>query len=398
MPVYKRMIATAHAQPFRPFFFMAALDAIAGVAVCALAPLGISPEGFTATPLAVFHRQELLFGTVPAVLAGFILTALPRWTGRRAATPFVVRALAAVWLASRAVHVFVPFAAALAAAIFIGLLTLAVAFQVAAARDRRNFKVAILLAVLAAGAATAGSQPIEAGGEVGSRLSLAAILGLLIVFGGRIVPALTRAYLGEPAHAFPPRWETRIEAFAAIATMLAIGAWVVAPSLEATALACAVAAIGQLARLIQWRTWRIAAKPAVLVLHIGHGWIPAGFALAAASPLDRGLPLGHAAVHAWMAGGFGLCSLGVMSSMIRRHAGAAFQSPPLLSAAYACALTAAGGRLAAEFVADSGVAWLSVAAFSWIAAYILFLLVFGNTLLRGRQLQQRWPLANQKAS
>ncbi len=383
------MIATAHAQPFRPFFFMAALDAIAGVAVYALAPLGIDPEGFTATPLAVFHRQELLFGTVPAVFAGLILTALPRWTGRKAVTPFVVRALAAVWLASRAIHVFVPFAAAPAAAIFIGLLTLAVAFHVVAARDRRNFKVAILLAVLAAGAATAGSQPIEAGGEIGSRLSLAAILGLMIVFGGRIVTTVTEAYLGEPGKAFPPRWETRIEAVAAIATMLAVAAWVVAPSLEATALACAVAAISQFARLIQWRTWRITGKPEVLEFHIGYGWIPAGFALAAAGPLDRGLALGHAAVHAWMVGSFGLCSIGVMSSMIRRHTGSAFQSPPLLYAAYACALTAAGARLAADFLAGTGIAWLSLAAFSWIAAYTLFLLAFGNTLLRGRQLLQR---------
>ena len=78
----KAMIATAGTQPFRLFFLLAALDAIAGVAVWLAPPLGVDPYGFAPAGLAVFHREELLSGAAPAVFAGVILTALPRWTRR----------------------------------------------------------------------------------------------------------------------------------------------------------------------------------------------------------------------------------------------------------------------------------------------------------------------------
>ena len=68
----KGMNATTGTQPFRLFFFLAALDAIAGVAVWLAPPLGIDAYGFAPAGLAVFHREELLSGAAPAVFAGVI--------------------------------------------------------------------------------------------------------------------------------------------------------------------------------------------------------------------------------------------------------------------------------------------------------------------------------------
>ena len=123
------MNATTGTQPFRLFFFLAALDAIAGVAVWLAPPLGIDAYGFAPAGLAVFHREELLSGAAPAVFAGVILTALPRWTRRPPISPFIVYALAAVWLAGRVLHVFAPLFAAPAAAFFIGLPRLGGCFE-----------------------------------------------------------------------------------------------------------------------------------------------------------------------------------------------------------------------------------------------------------------------------
>jgi uncharacterized protein involved in response to NO len=376
------MIANTGSQPFRVFFLLAALDAIAGVAVWLALPLGIDTYGFAPAGLAIFHREELLSGTAPAVFAGVILTALPRWTRRPPISPFIVYALAATWLAARATHAFAPLFAALVAALFICLLALAIASRVVPARDRRNVKVIMLLALLAAGTAIAGTQSAAAAGELGTRICLAAILGVLMVLGGRIVPAVTGAYLGEAANAFPPAWRTRIELAAGTSAAFALGAWAVSPDHEGTALACALAAFGQAVRLLQWRGWRVAAKPGLLILHVGYGWIAAGFAFAAAAPHFPGLALMDAAIHAWTAGAIGLCSLGVMSSMLRRYSGIAFQSPPLLSAAYACALAAVTARLLATFLADARPTWFNVSAAAWIAAYALFLLFFETAPLR----------------
>ena len=87
-------------------------------------------------------------------------------------------------------------------------------------------------------------------------------------------------------------------------------------------------------------------------------------------------------MHAWTVGAIGLCSLGVMSSMLRRYSGMAFQSPPMLSAAYACGLAAVAARLLGAFLADARPMWFYVSAAAWIAAYALFLLFFGRAPLR----------------
>jgi uncharacterized protein involved in response to NO len=66
---------------FRPFFLFAAI--YAGLAI----PLWLGifggelslPTAFTPRD---WHVHEMLFGYVGAVIAGFLLTAVPNWTGR----------------------------------------------------------------------------------------------------------------------------------------------------------------------------------------------------------------------------------------------------------------------------------------------------------------------------
>ncbi|MBN9282631.1 MAG: NnrS family protein, partial [Hyphomicrobium denitrificans] len=80
--------------PFRIFFVFAALDAIAAIAPWLPRLLGYVASDVAGVPLAVWHRDELLLGMMPAVLAGFVLTALPRWTLCAPASARVVVALA----------------------------------------------------------------------------------------------------------------------------------------------------------------------------------------------------------------------------------------------------------------------------------------------------------------
>ncbi len=371
-----------HVQPFRAFFFLAAVDAIAGVGVLLVASAGIVPPDWAGVPVGVWHRQELLFGMVPAGLAGFLLTALPRWTARSPISPLALRALIALWLAGRAAHIAAPAAAGPLAAIFIIVLALIVAYQVIAAGDRRDIKIGVLLALLAVGAVTAGDQSFGAAGEYGSRLSLAAILGFIIIVGGRVIPSVTAAALAEPAEIFRTRSSMWIEPAAAVAAAVGLGAFVVAPALDATALACAVAAVGQAARLVQWRMWRTMMMPAVLVHHLGYGWIAIGFAFAGVRLLHRDLGGTDAVVHAWAVGVIGVMCLGVWASMIRRQTGAAFEFSTSVVAAYGCAFIAAVARVVAAVPAGMDMMWLRLGAFAWIAAYALFLIGFARKLLR----------------
>lgn len=369
------------ATAFGPFFFLAALEAIAVMAIELGAQLGILAWPPKDMPAAAWHRDQLLFGVVPAVLAGFLLTALPRWTGSQPVSAPTLRGMAALWLAGQVALVASPVAAGLLAASFIALLALIATCRVVAARDRRNYKVALLLALLVLAAATAGDRPFMSADAYGSRLGLVAILGFVMVLGGRIVPSLTAASLRIPAEAPASRRSKSREAPMAWTTAFALGAWVMVPSHELTAWACAAAAVAQTVRLMQWHGWMTATKPEVMVLHAGYAWIPVGFAMIAIGLFD-GAPRPQAALHAWTVGAIGLTCLGVMASMTRRQCGAAFRPSVPLSVAYACGFVAALARVLADVLIGSRIAWLSLAAFAWIAAYALFLFAFGRLVRR----------------
>ena len=85
---------------FRPFFWGAGAFAVfAGVAWMVIYATGSSP--LPAHLPQLWHAHEMIYGFIVATIAGFLLTAVPGWTGERgfAGTPLVV--LTAVWLVGR---------------------------------------------------------------------------------------------------------------------------------------------------------------------------------------------------------------------------------------------------------------------------------------------------------
>ena len=66
---------------FRPFFLFGALYAALAIPVWLIAFSG-KLELDTALAPRDWHVHEMLYGYVPAVVTGFLLTAIPNWTGR----------------------------------------------------------------------------------------------------------------------------------------------------------------------------------------------------------------------------------------------------------------------------------------------------------------------------
>lgn len=363
--------------PFRFFFLLAAVDAMLGVAMwlplSAWAPYHSDFFG------GAWHRNALLFGTMPAVLAGFLLTALPRWTGRAPVPARTVAPLAATWLAARAASLASPPWGMAITAAFLMALTLLAALPVLAAPDRRNVKVVALLACLAAGAVlTAAGWHAEAAW----RVALAALVALIAIIGGRVTPALTSAFIlgagGSPAMPI----SRRIEHASAAAAASALIAWVAAPEAWPTAMLCAAAATAHLLRLAQWKGRR-GLPASIMALHVGYGWIAAGFALAAigiAAPSILG-PL--AGIHAWTAGAAGTMALAVMASMIRKHSRRPFSESRAATAAFLLVTLSALARVLAEAPVAGPMAWMTVSAAAWIGAFACFLAAFGRLLLLG---------------
>jgi hypothetical protein len=88
------------ASGFRPTFLAAA------VAAAVLIPLWVLIWGFgwslsSSWPPTLWHAHEMVFGFIAAAIGGFLLTAVPSWTGQRGfgGPPLVL--VVALWLAAR---------------------------------------------------------------------------------------------------------------------------------------------------------------------------------------------------------------------------------------------------------------------------------------------------------
>jgi uncharacterized protein involved in response to NO len=353
------------------------MDAMLGAA--AWLPLAFLTETLSGGGAGVWHRNALLFGTIPAVLAGFLLTALPRWTKQPAVSRSTRRLLAATWVAARASSFLSATVGLTFAAIFVLSLSIVAAGPVIAGRDRRNVKVVLLLSCFCASiVAMAGAWHVE----LALRMAIVSIVGLITIIGGRIVPALTAAYAQQTGDLRCIRLSTQVERAAAIATTCALVAWAVSPQAQLTGAACAAAAVCQLMRVAQWRGWQGSAPWSIIALHVGYCWTVAGFMLLALHVFVPETVGRGAGIHAWTIGAFGMMSLAIMASMIRKHSGRSFSDSVPATAAFVSIMLSCLSRLVAETsVADGGL-WIRMSAGLWVAAFSLFLVAFGGYLLR----------------
>jgi len=376
---------------YRPFFLAAGLWALGVLPVSVAAILGA-----VSLPLAVdpvrWHFHELMYGYVAAALAGFLLTAVPNWTGRLPLQGWPLLGLLALWavgrLAMLASGPLGPAATAATDLLFLAVLLAVVAREIVAGRNRRNLPmVAILAAFLAANglfhAVSADWLPADG---LDQRAAIACVILLLALIGGRITPSFTRNWLAKQDSAALPAAFGALDRGALAATLIALVVWIVAPDGLATAAAAAAAAALNLARLLRWQGHRVLGEPLLWVLHLGYLWIALGLALIAGSAVSwgsGGLP-GAAAVHALTAGAMATMTLGVMSRAILGHGGHELRAGPGLTAVFALIALAAALRVTAALSGALFHPLIDLSAAAWMAAFALFLLVCAPKLLTAR--------------
>ncbi|MGF7176776.1 NnrS family protein [Azospirillum doebereinerae] len=372
---------------FRPFFLLS------GVTGCGLiaAWLGILITGaWPAGPVgaAAWHGHEMLFGTVVAAVAGFLLTAVPSWTGTKARSGAPLVALTALWLAGR-VAVFPwsgvsePVAALLDLA-FLPALGVALAGPLFAAGKARNSAFLVLLGLLTLANLLIHLEWLGVLGngiEPGLTLGLGVVLMMVTVIGGRILPAFTRNGLG-PRGAAVRSWPWVEKAALLSTAALVLGELVLPAGLTLGALALA-AALAHGVRLFGWRGWLAWRSPILWVLHLGYLWIPAALLLKALSAVTE-LPA-SSATHALTAGAFSTLILAVMSRASLGHTGRALVVTPVTVAAYLLLTVAALARVAAPLLPGEWM-WpaLQGAGLAWVVAFALYLVAYAPVLLAPR--------------
>jgi uncharacterized protein involved in response to NO len=381
---------------FRPFFLFGALHAGLMVALWVPWHVGVITVPSAFEPV-VWHAHELLFGYVPAIIAGFLLTAVPNWTGRLPVVGWPLAALFALWLAGRMVVALSaglpPLAVALSALAFPVMLLAVMAREIVLAGNKRNFVVLAGVALLTVAQALFHAEVAATGDALyADHLALAATLMLIMLVGGRIVPSFTTNWLRPRG---PGRLPVPFNGFdkVAMATgIVALAGWVLAPLVPAggsvlTGLIAALLFVAgglQMARLARWVPWRTFGEPLVTVLHAAYLFVPLGFFLAALGLWqgDHGAATG--ATHAWTVGAVGLMTLAVMTRATRGHTGRALTAPPSTVAIYGLTILAASARMLAALHPEVAVTALTVAGAAWVAAFGLFTLLYGPMLATRR--------------
>src|SRR5688572_30055163 len=287
---------------FRPFFFGGALWAVIALAIWLAALSGqiVIPSTFGAL---AWHRHEMIFGFVGAVVAGFLLTAIPNWTGRLPIAGPPLAALFGLWLVGRLTVLFSAAATpAIAAILDSGLYVLLASVAGREVVQTKNRNLPVVGLVLLFGIANLLDH-LSAGGEIADseiawKIAVALVTIMISLIGGRIVPSFTRNWLTKQGvHEGLPHQPKRFDIMVVVVTALAFVAWIAAPASRPSGILFAIAAIGQVVRLARWKGWTTVRDPLVLVLHVGYAWLPIGIGLLSAAQLRTDIPQ-SAAVHA----------------------------------------------------------------------------------------------------
>ncbi len=370
----------------RPFYLFAAVWAAIAAPLWTFAFLAGGPVGLG------WHVHEMLFGYAGGIIVGFLLTAVPNWTGRLPVVGWPLALLFSLWMAGRAAMLAVALNADIAAAawpvvidsLFLFAVAAVVWREVLAGRNWRNVPVALMVTMLAL--ANAGFHLETGAGGVdilSTRLGLAVVSLLIALIGGRVTPSFTRNWQlkrGGPLPALTGRFDTAT----LIVTATGLLAWSFAPTHPAAGATLLAAGVLNLIRLTRWRGVATLAEPLVLILHLGYLWLASGLLLLGLSVLVPAQILPSVGVHALTAGAIGVMTLAVMTRSARGHTGRPLTSGTAEIVIYVLINAAALTRVTGGLLPFAYHSLLVVSTVLWSAAFLAFVISYGPMLMTPR--------------
>jgi uncharacterized protein involved in response to NO len=323
-----------------------------------------------------------------AAVAGFLLTAIPNWTGRLPVKGAPLALLAGLWLIGRLaclMSAWMPLWLSVAADLsFTGYLLFVAGREIIAAKHWRGLPMTAPVTVL--GIANLLMHLENAGLPVmtglGWRLGLVGIVILISVIGGRIIPSFTRNWQMKQGGASLPAAHGFVDKLALGTLHPAMLAWAFLPASPVVGLLLIAAGLIQATRLLRWNGWRTLSEPLLLILHLGYGWMAAGIVLLGLPSLTEAVLL-PAAVHALTAGAIGVMIAAVMTRASRGHTGNPLTADMPTVAIYALINGAALLRVIAAFGLFPHTLIL-LSALEWCAAFVLFIVCYAPMLLKPR--------------
>ena len=362
---------------FRPFFAVASLFALIAVPLWLLIWEGaLDYRGHFAA--LDWHIHEMIFGYGSAVLAGFLFTAVPNWTGRMPVRGWPLAVLFTVWVLGRLAlwgDVLPPLWVMAVDCSFLLFVAAVIAREIVAGQNWRNLKV--LVPVLLFGFANVLFHlEVMLGGtsDFSRRLGIALLVFLIMLIGGRIIPSFTRNWLAKtygPEAAMPVPF-SRFDGLSLAVGAASLLGWTVAPEATVVGILLLGAGVLHVARLTRWRGASVLASPLLVMLHVAYVFIPLGLMVSGFAAFGFMDPI--AALHLLGIGAIGGMTVAVMMRASLGHTGRPLFAGPLLTLGFVLLMLAALARVAGPLAEALGLEAVHLSAGLWTLSFAILCL------------------------
>jgi uncharacterized protein involved in response to NO len=371
---------------FRPFFLAAAVFATGVIPVWMLIFSGEFDLRSTFAPVD-WHIHEMLFGYAAAVVAGFLFTAIPNWTGRMPKRGWSLAGLLGLWLLGRiamsGAFGVSELAVMLMDCAFLSAIVVMILIEVVAGKNWRNLMVVVPVSLLLVSNVLYHTEVQQTGsGEFGRRMSVVVVLFLITLIGGRVIPSFTRNWLVKSGSEIRPVPFNRFDGLCLLSGAMAMGMWVLWPEAWLSRLLLIVAAMLHLVRLSRWQGIAVWRSPLLLMLHVAYAFLPAGLLALALVSVSVGM-------HLLGIGAIGGMTMAVMMRAAMGHTGRALVAGKWLSLAFCLVILAAIMRGFVGAADIFGVSGLWFAAALWSMGFAVFVAQVGPWLLRPKAAPKR---------
>lgn len=371
---------------FRPFYLFGVIYGLGVMGLWLLTTLGtvdfIPPMG----SLQLWHGHEMVFGFSGAVVAGFILTALPGWAGTEEIRGGRLALLVLLWFLGRIAVYGGGYIPGYAVLLLDSSLYLAATIMVLPgllrAQNRHYLALLPILLMLCGGNVIfhlAVRDGDMARASWGIQVGLMAIVVKFILAGGFLATVFTGNALRQKKGL-----ELVISPLLEYISALSLGLFiygVLADVSEEVAGSFAFMAAGvQLVRFLRWRTWLILDAPLVLIMHLSYLWFIAALILFGVAAFVDGIGP-QVWLHAFTIGALGLMMLSLITRVALRHTGRPLVPARVMIWSFALMFFVAFPRVfvALGFLSES---WLVVTAVIWLVSFAIYIMVHGLLLIK----------------
>lgn len=374
---------------FRPFFLGAALIALVNISIWIGYLTGLL-EIHSLFPPIFWHLHEMMFGFVGAAIAGFLLTAVPNWTGRPALKGINLASLFALWILGRVATFYSEYTGAYFAAIadlpLFFILGLYIFRAISAQGSKRNLPIVILVFLFGVANFLMHAEimwDIESA-EYGYRLSILLVAALIMLIGGRIIPNFTANWLKQNDNPNMPTLMNKYDLFTIIWTLFTLVSWMFMPENKLTGYLFIVAAILNAVRLSRWQIKLIFKNPILLILQVAYLWLAIGLLLFGILIIWQ-IEQMDIPVHAITVGAFTSMILAVMTRASLGHTGRKIMASKLTVIIYICINISVVTRLLAIDTDFFATQLLYISASAWVVGFGLFIVQYAPYFFTARK-------------